>query len=87
MDGFMNISVLAPLNIDPSLPLISNAAGLFKSGERGMEAAFLVLESQDSLTTVGLDFPNEVSLMATLRKYTDIRYRQGSVPDDHQAAD
>ena len=79
MDGFMNISVLAPLNIDPSLPLISNAAGFLKAGERGMEAAFLVLESQDNPTTVGLDFPNEVSLLAALRKYTDF----GGLPGSH----
>jgi porin len=79
MDGFMNISLLAPLSIDPSLPLISNAAGLLKAGERGMEAAFLVLESQDSPTTVGLDFPNQVSLLAALRKYTDF----GGLPGSH----
>ena len=75
----MNISALAPLSIDPSLPLITNAAGFLKSGERGMEAAFLVLESQDIPTTIGLDFPNEVSLLAALRKYTDF----GGLPGSH----
>jgi porin len=75
----MNLSALAPLSIDPSLPLITNAAGFLKAGERGMEAAFLVLESQDIPTTVGLDFPNEVSLLAALRKYTDF----GGLPGSH----
>jgi porin len=78
MDGFMNISAVAPLSIDPSLPLITNAAGFLKAGERGMEAAFLVLESQDSPTTVGLDFPNGVALLAALRKYTDFGGLSGS---------
>lgn len=78
MDGFMNISAVAPLSIDPSLPLITNAAGFLKSGERGMEAAFLVLESQDIPTTTGLDFPNGVALLAAIRKYTDFAGLPGS---------
>jgi porin len=67
----MNTSALVPLSIVPSLPLITNAAGILKAGDRGIEAAFLVLESQDIPTTVGLNFPNGVALLAALRKYTD----------------
>jgi porin len=78
MDGFMNISALVPLSIIPSLPLITNAAGFLKAGERGMEAAFLVLESQDIPTTVGLDVPNGVALLGAVRKYTDFGGLTGS---------
>lgn len=79
LDGFMNISALAPLSMDPSIPLIANTAGFVKKGERGFEAAFLVLESLDAATTVGLDFPNGVSFMAAARKYTDF----GRLPGSH----
>lgn len=79
LDGFMNISALAPLSMDPSIPLIANTAGFVKKGERGFEAALLVLESLDAATTVGLDFPNGVSFMAAGRKYTDF----GGLPGSH----
>jgi porin len=78
IDGFMNTSALVPLSIVPSLPLITNAAGVLKSGERGMEAAFLVLESQNIPTTVGLDIPNGVVLLGAARKYTNFGGLSGS---------
>lgn len=77
-DGFMNTSALLPLSIVPSLPLITNIAGILKEGDRGVEAAFVVLESQDIPTTVGLNFPNGVALLAALRKYTDFGGLSGS---------
>ena len=78
IDGFMNISMLLPLNIIPSVPLVTNGAGLIKAGERGVESAFLVVESQSSPTTTGLDFPNGVTMMAVGRKYTDFFGLPGS---------
>ncbi|TWT81377.1 Carbohydrate-selective porin, OprB family [Planctomycetes bacterium CA13] len=78
IDGFMNTSVLLPLSTIPSIPLINNAAGILKAGDRGVEAGFFVLESQHSPTTVGMDFPNGVTLLAVGRQYTDFRGKPGS---------
>ena len=71
-DGFMNTSLGLPLVVNPSTPLITNAAGIIKAGERGPEAAFLVFESQNVPTTVGLDFPNGVELVGLLRREFDV---------------
>lgn len=79
IDGFMNVSTILPLNVGPSLPFISNVAGIMKMGERGVESAFVVMESQNSPTTVGLDFPNGVTLLGAARKYTDF----GGLPGSH----
>ena len=78
IDGFLNTSALIPLSVIPSVPLITNAAGLLKAGERGVEAGFIVMESQHSPTTVGLDFPNGVTLLAVARRYTDFGGQPGS---------
>ncbi len=78
IDGFMNVSTMLSLSTIPSVPLVTNAAGVLKTGERGVEAGFLVLESQHSPTTVGLDFPNGVTLLAVGRKYTDFGGQPGS---------
>jgi porin len=59
--------------------LITNAAGVIKAGDRGVEAAFMVMESLHSPTTVGLEFPNGVTLLGVLRKYTDF----GGLPGSH----
>ena len=79
IDGFMNTSAMLPLNAVPSLPLVTNAAGVLKAGERGVEAGFVVFESQHSPTTTGLDFPNGVTLLGVGRKYTDF----GGLPGSH----
>ncbi len=71
-DGFMNTSLGLPLTVIPSTPLVTNAAGIIKAGERGPEAAFVVLESQNSPTTVGLDFPNGVEMIGLLRRYSEL---------------
>ena len=78
LDGFMNLSLLLPMNAVPSLPFITNAAGIIKAGERGLEAAFVVMESQESPTTVGLDFPNGVTLLGLARKNTVFGRLSGS---------
>ena len=77
-DGFMNVSTMIPLSVIPSLPLITNGAGLIKAGERGIEAAFYAFEGQQSATDVGLDFPNGVTLLAVARKYTDFAGKPGT---------
>jgi porin len=79
LDGFMNASVLVPLSVVPSLPLITNAAGIIKAGDRGVEASFMVLETLHSPTTAGLSFPNGVTLLGALRKYTNL----GGLPGSH----
>lgn len=79
IDGFMNLSTMFHLNTIPSVPLVTNAAGFLKAGERGVEAGFVVMDSQHSPTTVGLDFPNGVTLLAIGRKYTDF----GGLPGSH----
>lgn len=81
IDGFMNVSTMVPLSVIPSVPLINNVAGILKAGERGVEAGFFVLESQHIPTTVGLDFPNGVTMLAVGRKYTDF----GGLPGSHTA--
>lgn len=78
IDGFMNVSAINPLNILPSIPVVSNVGGLMKMGQQGPECGVLVLESQNSPTTVGLDFPNEVTLAGFGRKYTNFGGLAGS---------
>ena len=79
LDGFMNVASLIPINVvAPSLPPVSNIAGVLKEGEGGPEAAFLVIESQNSPTTLGLDYPNGVTLLAALRRNTKIDNLAGS---------
>jgi porin len=79
VDGFMNISLLLPMNAVPSLPFITNVAGITKAGERGLEAAFVVMESQGSPTTAGLNFPNGATLLGLARKNTVF----GGLPGSH----
>ena len=71
-DGFMNASLGLPLTVIPSTPLVTNAAGIIKAGEKGPQAAFVVVESQNSPTTVGLDFPNGVEMIGLLRRYSEL---------------
>lgn len=78
LDGFMNLSMMLPMNVVPSLPLVTNGAGIIKAGERGVESALLVFESQQSPTTVGLDFPNGVTIVGAVRKYTNFMCQPGS---------
>jgi porin len=78
VDGFMNMSINLPMNCAPSMPFIGNVAGLLKGGKRGIEAGFLVMESNHVPTTVGMDFPNETTLVAIARKYTDFCCLPGS---------
>jgi len=77
-DGFMNVSTMIPLSVIPSVPLITNGAGLVKASENGIEGAFYVFESRQSPTDVGLDFPNGVTLLAAGRKYTTFGGMRGT---------
>ncbi len=78
LDGFMNLSMMMPMSVIPSVPLVTNGAGIIKAGDRGVEAALLVFESQHSPTTVGLDFPNGVTILGAARKYSDFFCQPGS---------
>lgn len=79
LDGFMNTASLIPINaVAPGLPPVSNIAGILKEGEGGPEAAFLVIESQNSPTTAGLEFPNGVTLLGALRRNTRFADLAGS---------
>jgi porin len=79
VDGFMNLSIPMPMNATPSMPFITNIAAIMKAGDRGLQAAFVVMESQESPTTVGLDFPNGVTLVGLVRKNT----AAGGLPGSH----
>jgi len=68
IDGFMNMSLLLPMNGVPSLPVVQNVAGIMMAGEDGLKAGFLVIESQNVPVEVGLDFPNGVTLVGFARK-------------------
>ena len=71
VDGFMNVSSFVPFNVvTVGLPPISNLAGIVKAGEDGVEAAFLVLETANHPTNIGMDVPNGVTLLPTVRRYT-----------------
>lgn len=79
LDGFMNVSSLIPLNaVAPSLPPVSNMAGILKQGKGGPEIAFMVFESQNSPTTIGLDVPNGVTMLGALRRNTTFGGKAGS---------
>jgi porin len=73
MDGFMNISALVPLNIVPSVPLVTNAAGVLKAGERGVEAALIVLDPVNIPTVSNLNnlFDNGSTIVGLGRLFTD----------------
>jgi porin len=84
LDGFMNVASLIPINaVAPGLPPVSNVFGVLKEGEAGPEAAFLVFESQNSPTTIGLDFPNGVTMLGVLRR--NMKNRKG-LPGSHMLA-
>jgi porin len=79
VDGFMNVSSFVPFNIVTlGLPPVSNLAGIVKAGEQGLEAAFLVLETANHPTSVGLNFPNGVTLLSAVRKYTSFGGLRGT---------
>lgn len=78
VDGFMNLSIPMPMNATPSMPFITNIVAIMKAGERGLQAAFVVMESQESPTTVGLDFPNGVTLVGLARMNTVFRGLPGT---------
>jgi porin len=80
VEGFMNVSSFVPFSlVAPALPTISNVAGILKAGDRGIEAGFLVFESDSNPTTIGLKFPNGVTLNAIGRLYSDF----GGLPGSH----
>lgn len=79
LDGFMNLASLIPVNsIAPTVPPVSNVFGVLKSDEGGPQFGFLVVESGNSGTTVGLDFPNGVTLVGVLRRNTKLAGLAGS---------
>ena len=81
LDGFMNTSMMVPLNTVPTLPLIFNAAGVIKAGERGVEAAALIVDPENIPTTSNLDnlFDNSSTIVGVGRIYTDF----GCLPGSH----
>jgi porin len=79
VDGFMNVSSFVPFSlVVPVLPTISNVAGIVKASDRGLQYGFLVLETASSPTTIGLKFPNGVTLVGFGRAYTDFGGLPGS---------
>ncbi len=79
VDGFMNVSMLIPFNVvSAGFTPVSNLVGIVKAGERGLEAGFMVTETQNSPSTLGMDFPNGVTLFGFARKFTDFADLPGS---------
>ncbi|MCC9606242.1 carbohydrate porin [Blastopirellula sp. JC732] len=79
LDGFMNVSMIIPLNIIvPTVAPISNMAGLVKAGERGLERGVIVTETTNHATDAGLDFNNGVTILGFDRLYTDFGGLAGS---------
>jgi len=80
LDGFMNVSQIAPMNVVPTLPVVFNGAGLLKAGERGIEGGVMVLDSQDTQTVIAPDlFANGATIFAFARKFTEF----GGLPGSH----
>jgi len=77
----MNTSVLFPINVVPTLPIVFNGAGVLKAGERGVEAAALVLDPVNIPTTSNLDnlFDNGSTIVGLGRVFTDF----GGLPGSH----
>lgn len=79
LDGFMNVSLIIPLNvIVPTLPAISNMAGILKANERGIQRGLIVFETTNHPTTAGLDFENGVTILGVERLYTEVGGLGGS---------
>lgn len=80
LDGFMNTSSWTFLNVIPTLATVINGAGLIKAGEKGVEAAVMVLDQKNVATTTGLGelFNNGATLLAAGRKFTEFGGLDGS---------
>jgi len=79
VDGFMNVSSFVPFNIvSIGLPPISNLAGIVKAGKQGIEAGFLVVETANHPTNIGLNVPNGVTILGVGRKYTSFGGLRGT---------
>lgn len=80
LDGFMNVSQIAPLNVIPTLPTVFNGAGLLKVGERGIEGGVMAIDSKETPTVIAPDlFDNGVTIFGFARKFTDF----GGLPGSH----
>ena len=82
IDGFMNTSSFVFLNVGPTLPIIFNGAGLIKAGEKGIEAAVMVLDPVNIPTISGVSdlFEDGTTLIGTYRIFTEF----GGLPGSHQ---
>lgn len=84
-DGFMNISSIIFLNVVPTLPLVFNAAGLIKAGDKGIEAAVMVMDPDNIPTVSGLGdelFDDGSTILGVYRIFTEF----GGLPGSHLAA-
>ncbi|TWU30846.1 carbohydrate porin [Novipirellula artificiosorum] len=84
LDGFMNTSSMIFLNVVPTLPIIFNGAGIIKAGEKGVEAALLVLDPENIPSVSGLDdvFDNGSTVLGAYRVFTEF----GGLSGSHMAA-
>jgi len=80
LEGFMNTSILAPLNVVPSLPIVFDAAGVMKVGERGLETVVMAIDTRNTQTVSGLDglFENGVTIFAGQTFFTEFAGLPGS---------
>jgi porin len=80
LDGFMQTSLIAPLSIVPSLPVVFNAGGLIHAGEKGLEYGVIAIDTQNIQTVSGLNdmFNNGVSILGFYRLFTEFGGKYGS---------
>ena len=80
LDGFMNSSMMFPLSAVPTVPIVFNGAGVLKSGERGIESGFIVIDSRNTPTVSGINrlASDGVTLFGMYRFFTDLAGLPGS---------
>lgn len=76
----MNISQIAPLNVLPTLPVVFNAFGVLKAGERGIEGGLFAIDSRSTPTVAGLDglYGDGVTIFGLKRLFTNFHDLPGS---------
>ena len=80
VDGFMNASLLLPLTLARTFPLVTTGAGVIKREGGQVQGALLVYDSKNTPTTSGLDdlFDNGANVLGLWRIFTESCGRPGS---------
>jgi porin len=80
IDGFMNISAIAPLSVARTINLSVMGAGITKLHEGQVQSAVSVIDTHNSTTTSGFDdlFDNGAVILGYYRIFTEYGGRPGS---------